>query len=422
MMTARMTASRVGLVGLVVCLASCGDSNPTAPSGTPTTTASLTAASAGQALEGLGVDSLDVEAEVLPLVSAPDGSTLKATAPTPLSPINDLETETLTPTLTVGNAQPTFVPSADFTYLYTVYEVQDDGSLVLVDTREVDQTANTTSYRLSEDLEQRTSYQWRAVAKIGDKLGPLSSMATFSTPTLLDPPTPVSPANGSTVNTRRPELIVTNVPLPPNVGAVVYEFHLGDEGPSFPNPAVFSVNPSTGTTTTGMFQDALALDTPFWWRVRSTDGVIASDWSSTYMFQTPVFISGPRTPDPPPGQLLPVPDMFHLVVQLAGEIPAALANSCQEDGGTWEFMDTLVDRLRLTDTRWGYNCKRGNCNDPSLDVVAYHRGAGPTVEGVGDTRTVDVIGGHCGPDPSPQWGLQGEFGPDVVRWTSRGRF
>ena len=227
---------------------------PTAPSGTPAATASLSAASAGLALDGLGVDSLGVEAGVVMSLSASDGSTLKATAPTPLSPINDEEIESLRPTLTVGNSQPTFVPSADFTYLlYTVYEVQNDGSLVLVDTREVDQTANTTSYRLSEDLEQRTNYQWRSLAKIGNELGPWSSMATFVTPILLDPPTPVSPADGSTVNTRRPELIVTNVPLPPNVGAVVYEFNLGDEGPSFPNPAVFSVNPSTGTTTIGIF-------------------------------------------------------------------------------------------------------------------------------------------------------------------------
>ena len=37
-------------------------------------------------------------------------------------------------------------------------------------------------------------------------------------------------------------------------------------------------------------------------------------------------------------------------------------------------MDQVVDTLRTYDTRWGYNGKRGNTNDPSKDVVAYHYG------------------------------------------------
>ncbi len=56
-------------------------------------------------------------------------------------------------------------------------------------------------------------------------------------------------------------------------------------------------------------------------------------------------------------------------------------------------------RLRQFDTRWGYNCKRGNCPDISQDVVAYHAGAGPEVNGALETYTVDVIRGHCGPQP-----------------------
>ena len=46
-------------------------------------------------------------------------------------------------------------------------------------------------------------------------------------------------------------------------------------------------------------------------------------------------------------------------------IPGALPNSCQDHGGTWQFMDQVVDTLRTYDTRWGYNGKRGNANDPS---------------------------------------------------------
>ena len=45
--------------------------------------------------------------------------------------------------------------------------------------------------------------------------------------------------------------------------------------------------------------------------------------------------------------------------------PGRTANSCQEHGGSWQFMDQVVDTLRTYDTRWGYNGKRGNANDPS---------------------------------------------------------
>ena len=55
----------------------------------------------------------------------------------------------------------------------------------------------------------------------------------------------------------------------------------------------------------------------------------------------------------------------------------ALQHSCQPEGGSWEFMDRTVDALRAKDGRYGYNCKRGNCNDPSLDVVSYFYGDRP---------------------------------------------
>jgi hypothetical protein len=129
-----------------------------------------------------------------------------------------------------------------------------------------------------------------------------------------------------------------------------------------------------------------------------------------------------RTPDPPPGQILPLPDYAPgIVVQVASERPDLLATSCQARHGSagWAFLDMVVDRLRQLDTRWGYNCKRGHCSDPSQDVVAYHGGAGPTVEGNPDVWVIDVINSHCG-SPSPGW-LNHGFG-GASGWTSRGRF
>jgi hypothetical protein len=121
---------------------------------------------------------------------------------------------------------------------------------------------------------------------------------------------------------------------------------------------------------------------------------------------------------------LPLPNMSATVQGLASAYPALLENSCQSTGGTWEFMNLLVDELRLTDLRWGYNWKRGVIGDPSQDVVDYHYGPG-TSEGSQDVYIIDVIVGHCGPNPSPGWGDQTAAtlnGGTIGIWTGRDRF
>jgi hypothetical protein len=131
--------------------------------------------------------------------------------------------------------------------------------------------------------------------------------------------------------------------------------------------------------------------------------------------------SANRAPDPEPGGQLGAPNMAHVVAEVAASHPDALRNSCQEHGGSWEFMDLVVDALRRHDTRWGYNWKRGNVGDPSLDAVNYHWGAGED-EGSRDVYTFDVIIGHCGDYPTPAWiDLTDPYGAGAM-WTGRGRF
>ena len=167
---------------------------------------------------------------------------------------------------------------------------------------------------------------------MSDAKGPWSDVATFRTPTLvtLDPPTPLSPEDGSTTTTVRPLLIVRNGAASANAGAVAYEFELDDESAAFPHPSFFRVLRSTVATTTGQFPDALALDTPIWWRVRATNGTVASDWSQTFMFRTPTTRSARRAPDPLPGSQLPLPDeatiLFALAVARLGQSDAGHRN------------------------------------------------------------------------------------------------
>ena len=128
-----------------------------------------------------------------------------------------------------------------------------------------------------------------------------------------------------------------------------------------------------------------------------------------------------RTPDPEPGTQLGAPNMAHVVAEIAASHPDALRNSCQEHGGSWEFMDLVVDALRRHDTRWGYNWKRGNEGDPSLDVVNYHWGPGQD-EGSSDVYTFDVILGHCGDSPTAAWSDLTDPHGAGAKWTGRGRF
>jgi hypothetical protein len=109
--------------------------------------------------------------------------------------------------------------------------------------------------------------------------------------------------------------------------------------------------------------------------------------------------TGNRTPDPPPGTVLPLPSYGPSVVATLGaQFPGALRNSC----GNHEWLLRLVYALRQIDTRWGFNWKRGRVGDLSEDVVNYHFGPGAD-ENSTNVYVIDVISGHCGGNPVPTW-------------------
>jgi hypothetical protein len=128
-----------------------------------------------------------------------------------------------------------------------------------------------------------------------------------------------------------------------------------------------------------------------------------------------------RTPNPPAGQRLPKLDEIGEVQRLFAERPDLVARSCQPESGgngTWEFMDELVRRLRLKDTRWGFNSRRGVPGDVARDEVAYNWGSNPD-EGTREAYAWDVMVSHCGSSPSPAWIDVSDFG---TLWTGRGIF
>ena len=128
---------------------------------------------------------------------------------------------------------------------------------------------------------------------------------------------------------------------------------------------------------------------------------------------------GFRTADPPPGQRIAKPDESAYVAQLIRSRPDLVARSCQDQGGTWELMDFVVDSLRANkDLRWGYNGRRGVIDFPARDEIAYHWGSGPD-ELSRDSYAFDILGGHCGPNPVPVWF---DLSNEGTVWLSRGRF
>lgn len=247
-----------------------------------------------------------------------------------------------------------------------------------------------------------------AVTSIDGALGPDGSTLKVSAPTI------VSPTGDERLKSRQPTMTLNNAKGTYAGGAFSYEFQiLTDSG-----TVVASNTVTAGSaTTTWAYTTDLTKDTPYRWRARARMGTAFGPWSSTARFIT---VKENRAELGPNGRA-PYPSWgANVVNQVASQRPDLLARSCQEYGGTWEFMDLLVDTLRLQDTRWGYNWKRGVVGDPSLDVINYNWG-GQKDEGTREVYTFDVILGHCG-TPSPAFiDLTNPNGAGAV-WTGRGRF
>ena len=224
-----------------------------------------------------------------------------------------------------------------------------------------------------------------------------------------------SPANNEVLTTRRPTLVTQASTGTYVTRSYSYQFELQNDGGS-------PVRTATAATTSWTVPEDLARETPYRWRVRAALDGAYGPWSSTWRFIT---AKEQRTT---PGEVVRTrpTSAGAIIFDLASREPTRtyLQRSCQEAGGTWEWMDAVVDALRATDTRWGYNGKRGNPNDPSKDVVSYNWGSGPD-EGSKQVYIYDTVTGHCGPSPGPLWADVTDVtynSGTTGLWISRGRF
>ena len=104
--------------------------------------------------------------------AGPDGSTLKATAPTLMSPTENAELATVRPSLQIGGSTAKFAHQ-DFDY---EFEIQTSGGATVHK-----QIVGGMSSTPGDDLQTQSTYKWRARAVLGNSVGPWSNFATFRT-------------------------------------------------------------------------------------------------------------------------------------------------------------------------------------------------------------------------------------------------
>ncbi len=208
--------------------------------------------------------------------------------------------------------------------------------------------------------------------------------------------------------------------------------------------AAFTTITDEGTATgavngliTYTVQRAQRAGTRIYWRTRAElDGAV-SPWSATAEFVVSGTVAPPppagggnRTPNPPAGQRLPLPDVRGLIAQWTSERPDLFPSQQCPLGVKYvnnPWQDYIMDRLRQLDTRWGYNAKptrtaADNGGRPVVaagDEVLYNYGSNPDQGNTNEVYAVDILEQHCG-TPRLTWRVF--TGEEPVRWTGAGRF
>lgn len=110
----------------------------------------------------------------------PDGSTLKVSAPTAISPVGGAEVSDLDPDLVIANAAPTYFPAP--LPLSYIFEVKDEEGRVVYTSPAIPQGAGgRTTHEIGRDLDPDEVHTWQAHAVYQGRQGPKSSGASFKT-------------------------------------------------------------------------------------------------------------------------------------------------------------------------------------------------------------------------------------------------
>lgn len=191
------------------------------------------------------------------------------------------QVNSLRPNLTVDNATD---PDEDvLTYTFEVYRDPALSNLVASQAG-VAAGATTTTWMVSLDLMEDHTYYWRVRATDPDNLsGDWSSTGQFFVTTMNavpEPPALVSPQNGTTMSSLRPDLVILNAD-DSDLDPLVYDWELATD-----DTFATIIDSGTDVAPQGAVNTAFALaadlteDTTYCWRARSDDGQATSGYNT----------------------------------------------------------------------------------------------------------------------------------------------
>jgi hypothetical protein len=109
-----------------------------------------------------------------------DGSTLKSTAPTPQSPINGQQPQSLEVVLIANNAAAKYANGLSASYRFQIFNA--GGTLAYEAANVAQGGGGLTAHTVTTTLEGEQPYTWQVRAEIGNDVGPWSSRANFVAP------------------------------------------------------------------------------------------------------------------------------------------------------------------------------------------------------------------------------------------------
>lgn len=127
----------------------------------------------------------------------------------------------------------------------------------------------------------------------GDKEStPTTPTTPTPTPVTIAAPVPSSPKGDAETDEVRPTLVATNSVVTGTAGTLTYTFEVSSDE-SFPNDSTkgwwqAGIAQGSGGTTNWTVPADLPGKTKFYWRARSTNGTITTDWSAVATFKTTV--------------------------------------------------------------------------------------------------------------------------------------
>jgi hypothetical protein len=382
--------------------------------------------------------------------AAADGSTLKASAPVPTSPENGGRPDTRRPGLSFRNSVGKF-QSGPFTYRIELYEgTTPVGVFTLAQAQ-----GDSSVYTMESDLKYDTVYRWRVRGELNGAFTAWSAFSEFRTPTA-----PIFPGGGGTggVDGRRTislnEAFAIIVAVHDREGWDLGSASSRDDRIAFLWRAVGIIhfghavyNPAGGDPD-WCVKDAgngrqpsddvlVRCSTREAWDLVISAGINGYSFHTDYVGRLdsvqnvypPPRPAGGGSGQPADPNRPALPDVRAQIQQFNSERPDLFAQQCAAGvkyvNSPWQ--DFIVDRLRQTDPRWGYNGKptrtaADNGGRPVVaagDELAYYYGSG-TAQGSADVYLVDILEGHCGATPRLTWRVFTGEEPGI--WTGAGRF